>query len=175
MNSTKVKKVEAVSVAVAPVAAIVPMTPAPGVEIVPNYTEAQLVAYLDSIESGKALDHPPFDQKLGETNFTDEDHERIRFSRKAHRAIVSNPSYRDIILAAISDLTLAGHKESANGVTTTLRLRDEALAETIRQAKATERAKDKKNTVVWRVTPSEKEAVLAMRQLAQAEKIAAKA
>jgi hypothetical protein len=171
------KEAAQVEVAVSTVAQIVPISPSTeaAAEVVPNYTQDQLTAYLDSIESGKTLDHPAFDQKLSETNFTEEDRERIRMSRKVHRAIVANPSYREIILAAVSELTLTSHRESANGVTTTLRLRDEALAETIREAKAKERAKEKKNTVVKRLTPSEYEAVLAMRQVAQAAKIVAKA
>jgi hypothetical protein len=89
-----------------------------------NYTPEQLAAYLESQLTGKANNGKPFDQPVGETNFTDEDRKLIQEARRMHRETLSAGEAKSAIFHEIAKphWKLIGSRENAKGNRKGLRL-----------------------------------------------------
>jgi hypothetical protein len=133
----------------------------------PNYTQDELTEYLNSIVTGKALDHPAFKQKVSLCNFTDDDRAKIKGARAKHKDICKMGATKAEALALVKKMDMTGKRESANGVAHTLRFQDSKLKEALQEARAKERELQKRGMVKFLITPEEKALLQAQRAINQ--------
>lgn len=89
-----------------------------------NYRPEQLERYLESQLTGKALVGKPFDQSVGDTNFTEEDRKRIQEARRLHRETLATGEAKAAIMHEVKSPAwkLIGARENAKGNRRGLRL-----------------------------------------------------
>lgn len=131
----------------------------------PKYTLAELNDFLESIRTGKALDHRPFRFKMSDLGLTQLDKAKIKNARKFHKDMLRSGDEKAKRLAMVREMTLTSHKESATGVSHALRFKDETLAEKLREEKAQERRHARANMIKMFVTPEEKALLQAQREM----------